>query len=803
MTGTVTVSGGNLSKTISFTSPTFFLPLTSGGKSYSLAVFGDADQFSTLTNALNSTQPLYIQAVYLLNSVLNPTTYPVNAIEVEDATGNLVTSPTQLIADTFIWAYSYVNQSQLAQPCALLDQAYQGRSLQSLGINLVTGLEWADFASTIASDITTALGPDDAAAFASSVSLFQDILGGWSALSSDAKVNAPTVVSQLETLGLISKSSGNNYTAAEVLTNLASLDPSGLGSVVSSLYGSAYGKTISSKASSYAQTFWGQFVTGVEQSLVPSALAGGYAFYETYGVYELTAATSAGIAASSFATAAAGGLVNAASAAVIQGFLVPLKDLLQAESSIESSANSICSGSTAVFTPVQSGSANIDSAGAYAATSGFVYALLASWFAYDAQLNKGEQSGAYTFSDVLSFLGSSLATEFQMSAQQEASYEGFDETSAPIAEGWTNAIGALFKASTSAANSLVNAAACGVPGTSIISLSNQNMVFQTPVAVGSRSTAQTVTLSNAGTVILTITGMPMGGANPGDFLVSNNCGGSVPAGANCTISITFAPAGTGTRTAGINVTSNASNSPQNVALTGTGSSGTAPQPTITSLSPASAQAGSSAQVLTINGTGFTPSSTVTFHGVSHAATFINSGQLTITLSASDLATAGSFPVVMTNPAPGGGTSAPVSFTVQAQAPITITAVSKVIAQSDPPIIITGSGFGTFPYPLPASLPYYPSILYSWSPLAITNNSQNWRAGGPWDACTLALSQWSDSSVSLVADVNEGFGLCPLAVGDQLTISIWNPESSGPSTCAPSGDTVIGQCATVTVTVAAH
>jgi hypothetical protein len=92
--------------------------------------------------------------------------------------------------------------------------------------------------------------------------------------------------------------------------------------------------------------------------------------------------------------------------------------------------------------------------------------------------------------------------------------------------------------------------------------------------------------------------------------------------------------------------------------------GNNPKPTITSLSPSSATAGSSPLTLTINGSGFIGSSAVTFNGVSHAVAFVNSGQLTITLSASDLAAAGSFPVVVSNPAPGGGSSNAVTFTVQ-------------------------------------------------------------------------------------------------------------------------------------------
>jgi hypothetical protein len=89
-----------------------------------------------------------------------------------------------------------------------------------------------------------------------------------------------------------------------------------------------------------------------------------------------------------------------------------------------------------------------------------------------------------------------------------------------------------------------------------------------------------------------------------------------------------------------------------------------PSPAITSLSPTSSPAGvSSPLTLTINGSGFIPSSSVTFNGISHAPSFFNSGLLSISLSVSDLAVAGNFPVVVTNASPGGGTSNTMFFSV--------------------------------------------------------------------------------------------------------------------------------------------
>jgi uncharacterized repeat protein (TIGR03803 family) len=92
-------------------------------------------------------------------------------------------------------------------------------------------------------------------------------------------------------------------------------------------------------------------------------------------------------------------------------------------------------------------------------------------------------------------------------------------------------------------------------------------------------------------------------------------------------------------------------------------SSTNPVPAITYISPNLPETGSTPQNLNIFGTGFLPSSTVTLNHVAHAVTYTSVNELTIPLTAADLAAAGTFPVVVTNPTPGGGASNTVSFTV--------------------------------------------------------------------------------------------------------------------------------------------
>jgi hypothetical protein len=67
--------------------------------------------------------------------------------------------------------------------------------------------------------------------------------------------------------------------------------------------------------------------------------------------------------------------------------------------------------------------------------------------------------------------------------------------------------------------------------------------------------------------------------------------------------------------------------------------------------------------LTVNGSNFVASSVVRWNGGPRPTTVAGSGQLTAAITAADIATQGSAPVTVFTPAPGGGTSASLSFTI--------------------------------------------------------------------------------------------------------------------------------------------
>jgi hypothetical protein len=88
-----------------------------------------------------------------------------------------------------------------------------------------------------------------------------------------------------------------------------------------------------------------------------------------------------------------------------------------------------------------------------------------------------------------------------------------------------------------------------------------------------------------------------------------------------------------------------------------------PLPSITSLSPASATVGGAAFTLTVTGTNFLSTSALQWNGSSRTTTFVSSTQLTGSIPASDIATAGTAQVKVFNPAPGGGLSNALSFQI--------------------------------------------------------------------------------------------------------------------------------------------
>ncbi len=98
-------------------------------------------------------------------------------------------------------------------------------------------------------------------------------------------------------------------------------------------------------------------------------------------------------------------------------------------------------------------------------------------------------------------------------------------------------------------------------------------------------------------------------------------------------------------------------------------------PTIAQLAPASMAHGGPAFVLTVNGSNFASTAMINFAGTAQTTKFVSGNQVMATIPASAIATAGTVPVTVTNPAIAGtgaygsggtlaATSSPMNFTIQ-------------------------------------------------------------------------------------------------------------------------------------------
>jgi ASPM-SPD-2-Hydin domain-containing protein/HYDIN/CFA65/VesB family protein/centrosomal CEP192-like protein len=145
-----------------------------------------------------------------------------------------------------------------------------------------------------------------------------------------------------------------------------------------------------------------------------------------------------------------------------------------------------------------------------------------------------------------------------------------------------------------------------VPG---ISFNPTSLTFASQ-GVGSTSAAQTITVTNNGTASLHITSITFTGTNASDFAKSaDTCtGATVNLTGACTVSVTFSPTATGSRSASISFTDDAPSSPQTVALSGTGvalAPGTSFNPTSLSFGNQGTGTTSPAQTVTVTNNGNT------------------------------------------------------------------------------------------------------------------------------------------------------------------------------------------------------
>ena len=224
--------------------------------------------------------------------------------------------------------------------------------------------------------------------------------------------------------------------------------------------------------------------------------------------------------------------------------------------------------------------------------------------------------------------------------------------------------------------------------------------------IGTTSAPQTATLTNQGSNPITIASIrdistvvpPIGKRvilpqDSAEFAQTNDCPASLAGGSSCTITVTFTPNAIGTRAAQVQIDDSEPDGPHLVVLTGTGSAAlTHAEPYISQpLVPAAAIPGASTFTLTVNGFNFLSGAVVNWNGTPLTTTFVSSDRVTATVPASNLTSARTGNITVTNPAPGGGVSNVAFFHVVT--PVSSVALTKNdIAVGHNPMWVTAADF---------------------------------------------------------------------------------------------------------------
>jgi len=118
--------------------------------------------------------------------------------------------------------------------------------------------------------------------------------------------------------------------------------------------------------------------------------------------------------------------------------------------------------------------------------------------------------------------------------------------------------------------------------------------------------------------------------------------------------------------------------------------GANPIPTVDQLTPAGTAAGAGTLTVGIEGAGFLPGSVAQWNGSDRPTAYVSENYLEMQLSAANLAAPGQNAVSVRNPAPGGGNSNPVAFTVAAPGENPSPAISRL----NPAFLTAGSLSGS-------------------------------------------------------------------------------------------------------------
>jgi hypothetical protein len=311
----------------------------------------------------------------------------------------------------------------------------------------------------------------------------------------------------------------------------------------------------------------------------------------------------------------------------------------------------------------------------------------------------------------------------------------------------------------------INPGATLSPGS--ISFANQ--------VVGTTSNPYPVTLTSTGTTNLSISSIAITGTNGGDFAQANNCPTTIAPGATCTINVTFSPSQSGPRTATLAVSDNAANSPQTVALTGTGiAPGAGISPTTLSFGNQVIGTSSAVRKVTLTSTGTT---NLTISGIS--ITGVDSG---------DFAQTNNCPASMV---PGATCTINVTFTPAATGTRTATLAVSDNATNSPQTVAL-SGMGVLPVSVsPTSLNFGNQAVATTSGAKTVTLNNNLNSAlvisGITTSGDFAETNTCDGSVPAKGKCTISVSFTPTATGTRTgTLTVTDNASNSPQTVSLTG-----------------
>jgi hypothetical protein len=294
------------------------------------------------------------------------------------------------------------------------------------------------------------------------------------------------------------------------------------------------------------------------------------------------------------------------------------------------------------------------------------------------------------------------------------------------------------------------------------------------------SSAQSITVKNTSSVALTGLSVSVTGANTNDFSETNTCGTSLAAKSSCTITVTFTPGATGSRLATLSISDSDPTSPQQVALSGTGT-----QP-VGSLSPSSLSFGSGGigvqtapQTLTLSNTGTAPltitsvamtgSNPTDFAETNTCGSTVPAGgacAISVTFTATKTGNRYAKVTVTDNATPATQTASLTGTGVQTQVKLSTTSLNfgnQLIQAPSPPQSVTVTNTGSL----------------SLTNVSVSVTGTNATDFAQTNTCSLTLPGNSSCTVTVT--------FTPAATGSRgATLDIYNSDPTSPQQVALSG-----------------